>query len=470
MFDTIDLSRSGYVTVEQLHEFCEMLYQSPICLEHVIGAIKQVNPGTSNIVSRRDFLDVLTDVERRRTTEEQAYWDFQALDYLGSHRISLRDALLLFKQIHGEKFSLSTWKRFLAARQSPWKDVCFDELRFWLCTPAIGSPCSEKEFKEEENNMVVRQANFSQDEFDTMRNAIEDEYSLQKEKEDFEEDTYHHASRKLRKWNYQGVEAMLFDDGLDVEEGQRKIRSKAHVTTNDLNELLEIKYESIREKLLLEMAQQAAVGPDEVPELLKQIRRQWKQLCKEGDQFEGTIPGEHVTMLASLTGLMGELRLFDRENRRQVETLKAQLKTESKTTQQISAAVQERYQQIIAGDHTCRGLLLQLNARHLQERELMMQTLKLDARQPLKQAIPAEYCRLMKQVLLVDDEPQFVSVATAIGLAERAMDLKSDRSDWDRAGVRGWPNYGWRGVSVSHNCGHPRGTFQTSRPLRQEPN
>jgi Ca2+-binding EF-hand superfamily protein len=76
MFDTIDLSRKGVVTADQLHVFCEDLYFSPICIQHIEGAIRVVS-GSSGMVTRREFLDVLTEVERRRATEEQAYWDFQ---------------------------------------------------------------------------------------------------------------------------------------------------------------------------------------------------------------------------------------------------------------------------------------------------------------------------------------------------------------------------------------------------------
>lgn len=78
MFDTIDLSRKGSVSLEQLLEFCEALYFGPVCVQHVEGAMKLICQ-TPSLVTRREFLDVLTDIERRRTTDEQAYWDFQVI-------------------------------------------------------------------------------------------------------------------------------------------------------------------------------------------------------------------------------------------------------------------------------------------------------------------------------------------------------------------------------------------------------
>ena len=76
MFDSIDHARKGCIHAEQIQMFCEALYYKPICIEHVEEAIKLVC-GSSKLVTRNDFMDVLTDIERRRSTEEQAYWDFQ---------------------------------------------------------------------------------------------------------------------------------------------------------------------------------------------------------------------------------------------------------------------------------------------------------------------------------------------------------------------------------------------------------
>jgi hypothetical protein len=54
-------------------------------------------------------------------------------------------------------------------------------------------------------------------------------------------------------------------------------------------------------------------------------------------------------MLATLTGLMGELRLHDREHRRQIDEMKVRLKEKGKSAQDIAMAVQDRYEQIISG-------------------------------------------------------------------------------------------------------------------------
>lgn len=57
---------------------------------------------------RPHFIDVLEELERRRSIDEQSYWDFQALDYNGTNRICLKDAFLLFREFHQERYLASS--------------------------------------------------------------------------------------------------------------------------------------------------------------------------------------------------------------------------------------------------------------------------------------------------------------------------------------------------------------------------
>lgn len=106
MFDMIDLTRKGSVSLEQVHTFCETLYFAPVCIQHVDGAINLICHAP-NMVTKREFLDVLTDVERRRTVDEQAYWDFQVCDVvLRQVFVYFTDCIINFiwidtKQTHG---------------------------------------------------------------------------------------------------------------------------------------------------------------------------------------------------------------------------------------------------------------------------------------------------------------------------------------------------------------------------------
>lgn len=65
------------------------------------------------------FTDSLFQIERRYAVDDEAYWDFRALDANGNDHIALTDALLLFQEYHGDQFSLSTWHSFLKTREIP---------------------------------------------------------------------------------------------------------------------------------------------------------------------------------------------------------------------------------------------------------------------------------------------------------------------------------------------------------------
>lgn len=88
---------------------------------------------------------------------------------------------------------------------------------------------------------------------------------------------------------------------------------------------------------------------EEIPEVYQQIQKLIKNLVRDGSTFSGTVPGGNYQMLASLAGLMGELRLHDREHRRQIDDMKIRLKEKGKSAQDIALAVQDRYEQIISG-------------------------------------------------------------------------------------------------------------------------
>ena len=71
------------------------------------------------ILKQSVTFQVLQELERRRTLEEQVRWDFMALDRTGSCRISTNDGLMLFRNTHGEDFSMKTWQAFLNSRDNP---------------------------------------------------------------------------------------------------------------------------------------------------------------------------------------------------------------------------------------------------------------------------------------------------------------------------------------------------------------
>ena len=94
-----------------------------------------------------------------------------------------------------------------------------------------------------------------------------------------------------------------------------------------------------------------AAMEDEQTEILREINRGWKTLLKQGQNFDGNIPGGRIPLLSSLMGLMGELHHDDIIHRKQVEEMKVRLRSEGKTQREISLAIQELYEEIISGKY-----------------------------------------------------------------------------------------------------------------------
>ena len=173
MFDLLDTDMRGYLTSNQLQDFHESLYFSPIDSRQIEAAIRTVCGSSSRgLCPREKFMDVLDDLDRRKSLEEKISWDFKSLDVEGKGRISLKTALLLFKAVHNELFSMKTWRSFVSQREYPDADVCFDEIKMFLCNLVDGGPCEKEEFNEEERDVGLR--------------CVENEYRNLKELEKFQ--------------------------------------------------------------------------------------------------------------------------------------------------------------------------------------------------------------------------------------------------------------------------------------------
>lgn len=157
MFSNLDPSCKGFITTDQMLEFYQSLYYSTISFDQIETAVQQIC-GKEGQIPRQYFVAVLEELERRRSIEEQAFWDFQALDYRGTNRISLKDALMLFREFHADRFSLQTWNQFLESRDDPDDSVYFDEIRSWLCNLPSGTPASHEQVCQEEKQLSKKES------------------------------------------------------------------------------------------------------------------------------------------------------------------------------------------------------------------------------------------------------------------------------------------------------------------------
>lgn len=57
--------------------------------------------------------------------------------------------VIAFKATHQERFTISTWQMFMESRAFSNDDVCFDEVRMWLCNkPLPGDAWDDREVVE----------------------------------------------------------------------------------------------------------------------------------------------------------------------------------------------------------------------------------------------------------------------------------------------------------------------------------
>ncbi|XP_055999875.1 trichohyalin-like isoform X3 [Ostrea edulis] len=428
LFNNLDTACKGYVTTEQIIDFHQSIYFAPVAVEHVNGAIQTVC-GTPGIVGRSHFIDVLEELERRRSIEEQSYWDFQALDYNSTNRICLKDALLLFREFHQNRFSMYTWHKFLDSRAVPGADVYFDEIRFWLCGYPEGEPATLEQITKEEARLERIQGKHDLDGYNAYKVLQDDDNETQ----EYQDEAQYHIKRRMNKWKKQGLEAMLFDDGLEVEDLESHDASKDHVTLNDVMDALESKYELLREKLLLEMARLSSSIEGDQSEIYQELCKKERQLRRMGalDTEVDNLPGSRIPLPNTLLGMMGNVRTIDRRQKEEAERRIKDLEMQGGFKDDIGKIIMSEYRESVDGDSSCGAALLKINTRYQDEKEAILSIIKEKGGQI--GVITMEASRLSRQHLLATEEAEFQPCALAVGLAERPQGYKSSRlTDWDR--------------------------------------
>ena len=113
--------------MEQIKEFCEQCFLCTLDSRHVEEAILRVcGHHHCTLESLRDVISEVTQVIK---LEKNIRWKFKFLDKEESGRISLSDALFLFKTVQGSGFTLASWQLFLSQRSNNMCDyVTCDEL------------------------------------------------------------------------------------------------------------------------------------------------------------------------------------------------------------------------------------------------------------------------------------------------------------------------------------------------------
>lgn len=132
IFNKLDVHGQGYLCTKQIKEFCEQCFFCTLDSRQVEEAIVRVCGHRHCTIEH--LRDVISNVMKVFKLEKSIRWEFKFLDTEGAGRISLSDALFLFKSVQSSGFSLARWQLFLSQRSNSMHDyVTCDELVQELC-------------------------------------------------------------------------------------------------------------------------------------------------------------------------------------------------------------------------------------------------------------------------------------------------------------------------------------------------
>ncbi|CAH1784103.1 unnamed protein product [Owenia fusiformis] len=444
IFDILDPACRGYITLEQLKEFHETLHFTQISQDQVNAASRDIiGENGQGRVQKEYFSPMLQELTRRLSVESKAHWDFQALDHNGSHRIHLKDALVLFKMTHGDQFTMHTWKKFLASREHPEDDIYFDEIKIWLCNKPLGEPSSDREVLEAESEISNSKKQRDFKDYEHLKVLQDDDTSQAREareRDDYQTRTHRLARRKQNKWDKEGVEGLIYDDGMDYgEDIPRKIRN--HVGVNDLLDALDMKYDGIRSHLFWQMVRSqmgetlwSSLSDSEQFDKYQQLKLKERQLRKENqlDNKVFNLYGASVMYPLTTRGLLGELEQEYAMMTTEMGNKYLELKGKGKSVNEIHQKMREEYSHLVQGPSPCSKILIELQDRQQAEKELLLGKLRSESSKKLTSSPQVEYCKLMCEQMLLEQETDLLGSATAVGLVERHQTYKSDRYEPDR--------------------------------------
>ncbi|GFN88859.1 trichohyalin-like [Plakobranchus ocellatus] len=263
-----------------------------------------------------------------------------------------------------------------------------------------------------------------------------------KEEEERQEHIEHSVKRKLHKWHTHGLAAMLEDhDGMghdgDMTDDMMVTSDKDSIKTGDVLTLLEAKYSTLQDRVLMELASRVASMDSEKLEIFNKVKKMLSKARKNRLQDEDLSQMLEKTALpVTLLGLLGDLADAEKGRRQEFETLGKELLEQGKSEPDVDNHLRGVYNQIVQGEQTCDVVLDQLDMRLKAEREAVLSALHNQQRQQdglsSTQALHLHYCCLLRQLHLLQEEDHMTLAGLAVGLAERAQVYKPQRYDWDR--------------------------------------
>ncbi len=129
--DNISLSRS------EVRELYASLRYGGVSFRQLNAAIRKVcsrpEDEEESGIRKDELALLLPELDRRYFIVQGAQWEFQFLDCHWKGEISEKDALFLFKAVHGNRFIMHSWEIFLSGRAERGSKVTWEEIEVPLC-------------------------------------------------------------------------------------------------------------------------------------------------------------------------------------------------------------------------------------------------------------------------------------------------------------------------------------------------
>lgn len=272
---------------------------------------------------RRDqFLSLLAEIKRRQQLKEQLFWDFRSLDVRNQGRVSLKDALFIFKSTLQDDFNLTAWDSFVANRVQEDADVTLVELQAGLFEPpARGKPASVADVYSKEAQLEALANDRDFKEYSMLMELQRDPDMEEGRNKEWRRSLRQESRRKVKQIARYGLDGILMSKSEvkfgDDDEPEDKPETRRDRELSDL----ETRYENAKGWLLWEMlrlkageVEWAAMPSEEKQARLGKLKANEKKLQKDGliDKI-GRLLGDPVSMVFDINTLVGpQQRQYDK--------------------------------------------------------------------------------------------------------------------------------------------------------------
>jgi hypothetical protein len=404
VFDNVDTTLCGFLTAEQVHALYEEANFTKIPFHLVISALCYVCGLDTRECKRDQFLPLLTEIERRQQLQEQVYWDFRSLDVRNRGRLSLNDALFLFKSTLQDSFTLKTWELFLQNRPDTTADVTLAELQWALLEPPVhGNIASAEDLlsKQAELEAYTNERNF--EEYSMLMELQRDPDEEEQKNKEWRRSMRREARKKVKQIQRHGLDGILLSKSevtFDDDEPEDNVENRQSKELRDL----EARYENAEGWLLWEMlrlklgeVEWAAMPNEEKQARLNKLKASQKKLHRDGcfDQI-GCLLGNTVLMVVDIGALTGP-------NQSQYDKI-----MKEKMAQKRRKLAQGHQLDPDEREQTSDEVFLQLQIRYDQEKEAIllkyaqqMSTSDIVTRKSMEEALKQKY-EALEETLFVE--------------------------------------------------------------------